>query len=269
MRFKSLFLAGSLTMILASQLAAALPPVESAGGGRSPSKNSLEARLDRIERIVDQYFQSELLTQIETLQQENLELKGLLEEQEHALSELQKQQKSLFVELEKKMEKLSKGKLEQLGKAESKPSRTFAAVKTDDVKERAAYQAAYALVQGKAYQEAIERFEDYLWQYPDGQYRPNVYYWLGEVYMAESHHHKSSKEWLAKANQAFKRVVDNFPEHHKALDSMLKLGLIAEESEDWDAAKSYLMTVKNSNPNSSLARIAETKLQRLAMDGHI
>lgn len=269
MRFKNLFLGSSLTLLLASQCVTALPPVESASGSRSTGKQSVEARLDRIERIVDQYFQSELLTQIETLQQENMELKGLLEEQEHTISELQKQQRSLFVELEKKVEKLSKGKLEQLGIADTKPSQTLAFSKTDDVKERAAYQAAYALVQTKAYEDAIERFEDYLWQFPHGQYRPNVYYWLGEVYMAESHNHNDSEEWLSKANQAFKLVVDNFPEHHKSLDAMLKLGLIAEQSENWELAKSYLMTVKNTNPNSSLARIAETKLQRLAMDGHI
>ena len=38
-------------------------------------------------------------------------------------------------------------------------------------------------MQGRQFEKAITSFNQFLQQYPDGQYAANAHYWLGELYL--------------------------------------------------------------------------------------
>ena len=51
--------------------------------------------------------------------------------------------------------------------------------------EASAYRAAYALVQGRQFDEAIPAFQQFLQRFPGGLYAANAHYWLGELYLVK------------------------------------------------------------------------------------
>ena len=112
-------------------------------------------------------------------------------------------------------------------------------------------------------------FLDFLWQFPDGQYAANAHYWLGEIYLVEWQADKQNDMPLEKAINSFSTVTRKYKSHHKAVDSLLKLGLIEMDKKEWAKAKVLLTELKEKYPNSSRARIAESKLQGMAQDGLI
>jgi tol-pal system protein YbgF len=130
------------------------------------------------------------------------------------------------------------------------------------VVEKNTYENAYNLVLNKRYPEAVTALKDFLTQYPKGQYAPNAHYWLGEVYTLQARSTKNS-DLLDKASTEFLAITTNFPNHQKAMDALLKLGIIEGDKGNKELAREYLTNVKERYPGTSVARIASTHLQRL------
>lgn len=130
------------------------------------------------------------------------------------------------------------------------------------VVEKNTYENAYNLVLNKRYSEAVTALKDFLKQYPKGQYAPNAHYWLGEVYSLQARSTKNP-DLLNKASTEFLAITTHFPNHQKAMDALLKLGIIEEDKGNKELAKEYLTNVKERYPGTSVARIASTHLQRL------
>lgn len=128
--------------------------------------------------------------------------------------------------------------------------------------EKSMYENAYNLVLNKRYSEAVPALQAFLAQYPQGQYAPNGHYWLGEVYSVQGRTNKNS-ELLNKASVEFMAITTQFPNHQKAMDALLKLGLLENDKGNTEAARQYLTHVKERYPGTSVARIASTHLQRL------
>jgi TolA-binding protein len=100
--------------------------------------------------------------------------------------------------------------------------------------EKSVYDVAYRYMSTKQYVQAITEFKDLLWQYPEGTYAPNAYYWLGEIFLAQWQQNKTDNTLLAQAKEAFNTVVEKYTAHHKAVDALLKLGFIELEQEKLD-----------------------------------
>ena len=64
-----------------------------------------------------------------------------------------------------------------------------------------AYRAAYALVRGQQFDQAVQAFNQFLQNYPDGRYAPNAHYWLGELYLVVQ------PQQLESSRQAFMLLV--------------------------------------------------------------
>ncbi len=128
--------------------------------------------------------------------------------------------------------------------------------------EKGIYESAYNLVLNKRYQEAVPALQEFLEQYPKGQYTPNAHYWLGEVYMLQWRAEKNP-DLLNKASTQFTQITNQFPNHQKAMDALLKLGLLENDRGNIEAARKYLTTVKERYPGTSVARVATTHLQRM------
>ena len=212
------------------------------------SRSDLEARLDALENKLDSNLNLEISTKIEKLQREVQELRGLLEEHQHAVQEINKGKKlpSTTSILEERLEQKSINKSSLL---DIKPA-----------SEEAAYESAYKLIEDKHFTEAITAFKDFLWQYNNSKFTPNAIYWLGELYLTE---HKFDV-----AADYFLQVVNKYQQHDKAPDALLKLGLLEIERENWQAAKDYFIQLKKNYASSPRVYMAEANLQSLQRDGH-
>ncbi len=70
---------------------------------------SLENRVERLERLMSSEKQSDLLARFNQLQQENQQLRNMLEEQSYQLQSLKKQQRDLYKDLTRRMNQMGKG----------------------------------------------------------------------------------------------------------------------------------------------------------------
>ena len=263
----------------------------------SLAKPSLEDRMNHLEHLLENKVTVETLNDVEAIKTEMQLLRGKLDEQQHAVDLLSKRQEKLFLDLEQRIGQTPKNfstdqittkpeynapdsEPKSIPNAESSISQPISKTEeltsnkvevrslTDDknnkaVSEQDLYNSAYKLVDAKRYQEAIVAFQDFLWQFPDGQYAANAHYWLGEVYLSQWHNDRTNKLNLEKAIGSFKTVTAKYPKHHKAADSLLKLGIIEAEQENWPAAKEYFTQLKQQYPGSSRAHMADIRLQKI------
>jgi len=139
-------------------------------------------------------------------------------------------------------------------------------IKGAGVTEQEAYQAAYSLVKTKRYPEAVSAFQDYLDRFPKGEHAGHAHYWLGEVYRVQGQNDKANVAALDKASAEFSSITTHFPNHPKAADATLKLGLIEFDKGNEAAAIQYFTDVKNRYPGTAAARIADTRLQQLSAE---
>ncbi|HAY94174.1 tol-pal system protein YbgF [Shewanella sp. SM20] len=234
-------------MFLGAGAAVAAPaPVEDIAGG------SGDDRLARIERIVKSRQQSELEMQrrLDTLQQEVLDLRGLTEQQNYQIEQMQERQRQLYDELANLSSKASAA---PAAAATSIPSVVSANAAASSLSETASYENAVNLVlKERKYDDAIPAFRAFIKQYPDSVYAANANYWLGQLLF--------NKSEFAEAKQAFKTVVDRFSDSNKRGDSLVKLGMIAEKTGDKAGAMQYYQQVVKDYANSAAARIAQQQL---------
>ena len=226
---------------------------------------------------------SELFFMIEQLQQEVNSLRGLLEEQGYELRMLKQSSKDRYLDLDTRVLDLTK-RLSGTGsssivnskkdmdsqsssiepvqaplssfngtpKAQDRPVKIIAAApikereptkaETDD------YQKAYAFIKNKQFDESVLALFAYTENYPDSPLLPNVYYWLGEVYLA------SSK--FEQAKTSFSLVISAYPNSQKVSDSLYKLAVTVDALGDKALAKQYINDVQSRFPDSSAAKLA-------------
>ena len=66
----------------------------------------------------------------------------------------------------------------------------------------------------------------------------------------------------------FRRVLSDYPVSPKIPGAMLKIGYIQDERKDWTDARSTLQQLTEKFPDSTEARLAKGRLERMARDGH-
>jgi tol-pal system protein YbgF len=116
--------------------------------------------------------------------------------------------------------------------------------------ERTAYANAFNLTREKRFAEAIDAFHALLADFPSGQYSANALYWLGEIYLVVE------PPDLERSRQSFVQVVNLYPRHQKASDSMYKLAVVYRQIGDMDRAREYLDRVRNDYGGTTAARLA-------------
>lgn len=201
--------------------------------------------------------QSEVFYQLQLLQQEVLELRGLVEEQAHELKRLKQQRLDDYLDLDRRVSALGDGTVPAgsagPGAAAGAPvpppvSAAPARVAPPSGGEMQQYRKAIDLVlKEKNYDSAVVELDKYLGSYPQGRYAANAHYWLGEIYLL--------KNELELARQWFTRLLDGFADHRKAPDAKFKLGKVYALLGDKDKARVLLEEVAASGADASrLAR---------------
>ncbi|OGT20768.1 MAG: tol-pal system protein YbgF [Gammaproteobacteria bacterium RBG_16_57_12] len=226
----------------------------------------IEARVEQLERTLQNQSLVELLTQLQALQQEVQRLQGMVEEQGHVLEGVKNRQRDLYLDIDRRM-----GNLERQGVAgggqgalnasapPAVPVTPALAEAADPAQEQALYQEAFTHLKEARYEQAIAAFKDYLGQYPNGKFLDNAHYWLGESYYATRQ--------FDPARQHFGKVEAN-RDSAKRADAMLKLGYSHYEIKEWEQARALFEALITQYPGTTAERLAKKRLQDMTQAGH-
>ena len=96
-------------------------------------------------------------------------------------------------------------------------------------------------------------------KYPQSSYAGNAQYWLGESNYVSRQFEQAIIEFSA--------VVEQHPNSNKVPDAMLKLGYTYYELGKFAEARQVLEQLKQFAANSTAARLADKRLNRMQREG--
>ena len=242
---------------------------------------SVEARMDRLERIIQGQGLTSLLTQVDQLQREIQRLNGTNEELNHKIDQMQQRQREQYLDLDQRITEIQQQPaISQTPAVDNSPpmdNESIDAELADSASQsnttdqadgavdtlapvavesgEAAYQAALQDLRGGRYQEALTALGAFPQSYPNSTYLPNVYYWQGEA-------HYVLREF-DKAIVAFEKVLSSYPDSNKVSDALLKRGFSEFETGDASKAEATLNQVIQQYPDTSASRLAQVRLDRI------
>ncbi|MCH8533051.1 MAG: tol-pal system protein YbgF [Saccharospirillum sp.] len=236
------------TLFLSTQVVANPPVVQSqpshvAGQGSSQGRSAGP----------DAAFVENLMLQVQDLQRQMAEQRGLIEELHHQLQMLNQEQRERYIDLDQRMLMMQ----QQAGEAGTSGggSNTGGSSSTAAVSDEAVlneYNAARELIRERQFPEAIAALNRFTENHPDHSLTPNAWYWLGEVHLVNRE--------VADASRAFQKLVDQFPRDAKVPDSLYKLGVIAQQQGDQSEASRLYRKVMEEFPDSQSAKLSEARL---------
>lgn len=211
--------------------------------------------------------QGMLFNQLEQMQQEIAQLRGMVEEQQNEIQRLKQEGLERYQDLDQRIssgaaaggapaQNSADGAVNASGTPTPPAAQQQASAEPGDpAKEKLYYDAAFDLIKAKDFDKASQAFSAFLNRYPNSQYAGNAQYWLGEVNLAKGD--------LQAAGQAFAKVSQAYPSHPKVPDSLFKLADVERRLGHNDKARGILQQVIAQYPGSSAAQLAQRDLQRL------
>ena len=198
---------------------------------------------------------SQLFYKIQVLEQEVQTLRGQLEEQTHLVQRLQRDQKEQYVDLDQRIVALGAGGRASTGGAPPSASGAPSGGSSTgaiggNLSERDLYKASFDAMRARQFDESLQGFRQLIERYPNGQYTPNAYYWIGELQLVGNSDAEA-------ARQSFMQVISLYPDHQKAPDALYKLGVAYHTLGDTPTALTYLQRVQEDYPDSPAAGLAE------------
>jgi tol-pal system protein YbgF len=248
-----------LGIVLASTthvvLANKAPVEDVATGLQSSTSPGTETITQQITRQLKstQRSQVNLQRQLDELQIEMNELRGLSEQHSHQLGKVLERQRELYQELDRRVNAALKEGNRAKGNNSAQPVEQGY---SNNLTENEAYDKALNLVlKEKRYEQAIPEFRAFNKNFPDSSYAANAHYWLGQLLF--------NKQELAQADKEFSTVVERFKSSAKRPDAMLKLAMSAEKkNKNTDAIALYKQLIKE-YPSSNSAHFAKPRLSLL------
>jgi len=254
-------------------------PVVTVTGGQAGGGQSLEARVAKLERVVEGQALADLLLRIQRLQEDMQRLRGDLEVQANDINGIKQRQRDLYLDIDRRLHQLeisvsaaasqppsaspapgaAPGMTPTAGMPAGSPPATAAAPPNPE-QEQAAYEKAFDLLKGGHYDDAITGFRDMLAAYPGGKLSDNAQYWLGEAHFAMRRFREAANE--------FGKVISAYPQSPKVPDAMLKLGFSYYELGEWSKSRDTLEQLSARYPQSTAAQLAGKRLQKMKSEGH-
>ncbi|WP_428239887.1 tol-pal system protein YbgF [Gynuella sp.] len=240
------------TIILATAFSSCLvfaapPVVQSQADAVNRSQSTANARATA---PANEQALSEMLYQMQQMQQELMTLRGMVEELSYQLQQSQQLSKDRYIDLDRRISDIRAG---NIGTSEQSSS-SVVSVPDSDVEQKQ-YDQAKDLIRQKKYDDAVAAFTQYINDYPDSSYTPNAWYWMGEVYLVLRE--------TEKAKGAFQAVVDQYPDHQKYPDSLYKLATCYAKLDDVTKARELFEKVIDDYPGSQIAGKASVSLKNL------
>jgi tol-pal system protein YbgF len=209
--------------------------------------NDLDARVQRIERVLTNQSLLELAQRIDALQGDLRTIRGEVEMLQNETAGGKTQSRNLYSDLEKRL-----AALETLGGVGGAPG---SAVPAGGGSEQASYDAGMAALRAGSYDKAISTFGEVVTNYPNGDLASNAQFWIGESYY--------TKGDLENAITAYRKVLATWPDSRKAPDAMVKLGFSQSDLKRTSEARKTLDEVVRKYPGTTAAQLAADRLKRL------
>ncbi|MCZ6618173.1 MAG: tol-pal system protein YbgF [Gammaproteobacteria bacterium] len=198
---------------------------------------------------------SELFYQLQVLRQEVLELRGITQEQGYLLKRMARDQKEQYIDLDARLIAQREGSPTPAVSVNAGAFDLPTTQTEEPATERDAYTAAFNLMKDRQFEDSAEAFDQLIVDYPNGQFTPNAFYWLGELYLTNSE--------TEKARQSFVQVVNLYPDHQKVPDALYKLGVVYHRLGETQESLQYLDRVLSEHPLSSAAGLAQSYASEL------
>lgn len=229
--------------------------------------NDLDARLQRIERVMTNQSLLEMAQRIDTLQNELRSIRGEVELLQNQSEGGKAQSRSLYGDLEKRIAALetlggvggAAGAAAGAAAAGGAPSAAGSAAPGSAAGEQASYDAAFNALKGGDYQKAIAGFHSFADTYPTSSLASNAQYWLGEAYYVTRDYQN--------AIAAFQKVTIDYPDSRKSPDALVKIGFTQSALGRNADARATLKDVVKRYPGTEAAQLATERLKRLPADG--
>ncbi|MDX1810717.1 MAG: tol-pal system protein YbgF [Gammaproteobacteria bacterium] len=253
------------------------------------AQSSIEQRIARMERLLNNQNLIQMYTAQQALKQELSDLRGDVEVLNHEIEQLKKQQKDIYFDLDQRIQDLQKsvssmrsiptvsdfgapsagaaaGANVGVGAETVTPvtgagTDAAAEINQNSLSEQESYQGGLALLKNGQYDEAIQAFQVFLISYPESTYASNAQYWMAEAYYVLKN--------FPSAISQFDKVISAYPDSRKVPDAFLKVGFSYYELKDWANAKLALEKVVTDYADSTAARLAQRRLQKMQLEGHI
>jgi len=223
-------------------------PIEDFSTTSNPTQQqqSLKQPVNHSEQQIQNYTQMNLPAKIDDLQQQIQQLRSELEIEERNVQLLNETMHNFYQDLYQRINAINEPPTPPTTASENKNDSTVD-------KQKQAYKTAFNLIDKKKYDDAVTKMQEYLTNYPNGEYAVNAHYWLGEIYYLKSQ--------LKKAINEFQIVIDQYPKSSKVPDAMLKLGIIYSSQGNYDKSHREFQLIKEKFPNSPAAHLMEHKKQ--------
>lgn len=228
---------------------------------------------------------AELMMQLEQLKVETQSLRDMVERQQRVIQRLEDNQRNRYVDTDQRLQTLRQkvDRFEELlpslkagaednglpiqknadtdsseqadapSMSSSDEGDSMSSTSRNSGSAQADYTAAYALVQKKQFDAAIEAFQTFIREHPDTRLLGNAYYWIGEIYMAQN---RSSE-----AQKMFEAVISEHPDSYKVPDSMYKLALIQARFGNESKAEANMQSILDQYAQSNAAKLAKAWLE--------
>jgi tol-pal system protein YbgF len=225
----------------------------------------LEARLIRIERVLDNQSLIELSTQLAQLQSDAQALRGEVETLRFESENSGNRQRQLYLDVDQRLQALEQGQARFVDPPVAVIDQSQAGALAQGAQRPAVsgsdqdnYQAAFDMLKNGQYMQSAEAFRQFLVVFPSSPLADNAQYWLAETYYVQRQ--------FTTALPAFQVVVDNYPNSLKLPDALLKIGFCNYELKQWAPARTALERVVREFPDTTAARLATQRLERMAQD---
>jgi tol-pal system protein YbgF len=227
-------------------LVAAAASMPAGAQSRGERIETLEARMQAVERQLESQALVEMSRQLGAQEAEMRRLRGEVERLQHELERSRGQQRDQYVDLDTR-----------LRAAEAALAAAQAGVPAGGPE--AEYQAAFNLLKDGKYPEASTALRDFVGRHRDHDLASNALYWLGEAQYVQRD--------FAGALAAFEGVLKDYPGARKAPDALLKAGYCQYELKRYDAARATLSRLSQEFPDSPAAAEATNRLARMKTEG--
>ena len=227
------------------------------------TQQTQQAGTGQNEIIVDMYLQ------LQALQNEIQNLRGLVEEQSYEIRRMQSEQRDRYLDIDSRLSELFSYHSGQQPAGLQGPVRTGpdqaaapggtanpvtefpvispqgvdASTSTPQNEQELYSQALDLLLEDEAFQDSVNLFQQYIDIYPQGRYFTNALYWQG----AALHLLGNFPQSIA----VLQRLLDEYPQDPKAPTAMLRIGTVYSEMGDRARAADYWRRISTVYPSST------------------
>ncbi|MBT8442050.1 MAG: tol-pal system protein YbgF [Gammaproteobacteria bacterium] len=218
--------------------------------------NELDSRLTRVERLVDNEGLANLMAQLNAMQKDVQALRNDVETLQYQTGQSNERQKDLYLDIDQRLQALEQANanLDVFEGGSLSPGQLPVPGGTD----RANYQAAFELLKQGRYDQAAIALQQFMVAFPGSELSDNAQYWLAETYYVTQKYKQ--------ALPAFQAVLDRYPDSRKIPDALLKIGYCNYELKRVDAAQKALQAVAADYPETTAARLASQRLERISSE---